>query len=80
MCDVPRLGDVDIVVLDNLGSHQGQAVRPAIRDAGTHRLPLPPYCADLNPIEQAFAKLETMLRKADERSVEAVWKRIGSLL
>ena len=41
---------------------------------------LPPYSPDLNPIEQAFAKLKTLLRKADERSTDAVWKRIGSLL
>jgi transposase len=77
---VPILRPGDIVVLDNLGSHKGQAVRRAIRDAGAHRLLLPPYSPDLNPIEQAFAKLKTLLRKADERSVEAVWKRIGSLL
>jgi transposase len=77
---VPTLRAGDIVVLDNLGSHKGQAVRGAIRDAGAHRLLLPPYSPDLNPIEQAFAKLKTLLRKADERSIEAVWKRIGSLL
>jgi transposase len=77
---VPNLRAGDIVVLDNLGSHKGQAVRRVIRDARAHRLLLPPYSPDLNPIEQAFAKLKTLLRKADERSTEAVWKRIGSLL
>lgn len=77
---VPTLRPGDIVVLDNLGSHKGQTVRRAIRDAGAHRLLLPPYSPDLNPIEQAFAKLKTLLRKADERSTEAAWKRIGSLL
>lgn len=77
---VPSLRVGDIVVLDNLGSHKGRAVHRAIRDAGAHRLLLPPYSPDLNPIEQAFAKLKTLLRKADERSTEAVWKRIGSLL
>jgi len=77
---VPTLHPGDIVVLDNLGSHKGQAVRRAIREAGAHRLLLPPYSPDLNPIEQAFAKLKTLLRKADERSTEAVWKRIGSFL
>ena len=41
---------------------------------------LPPYSPDLNPIEQVFAKLKTLLRKAAERTVEATWKRIGSLL
>ena len=66
--------------MDNLGSHKGQAVRKAIRAAGARLLFLPPYSPDLNPIEQVFAKLKTLLRKAAERSVEAVWKRIGSLL
>lgn len=77
---VPTLRVGDIVVLDNLGSHKSQLVRRAIRDAGAHCLLLPPYSPDLNPIEQVFAKLKTLLRKADERSVEAVWNRIGSLL
>jgi len=77
---VPTLRVGDIVVLDNLGSHKGQLVRRAIRDAGAHRLLLPPYSPDLNPIEQVFAKLKTLLRKADERSIAAVWNRIGSLL
>jgi transposase len=77
---IPTLRAGDIVVLDNLGSHKGQLVRRAIRKAGAHRLFLPPYSPDLNPIEQVFAKLKTLLRKADERSIEAVWNRIGSLL
>ena len=77
---VPTLRHGDIVVLDNLGSHKGVAVRRAIRDAGAHLLFLPPYSPDLNPIEMVFAKLKTLLRKADERSVAAVWHRIGALL
>jgi transposase len=77
---VPKLRPGDIVVLDNLGSHNGQAVRRAIREAGAHLLFLPPYSPDLNPIEQVFAKLKTLLRKAGERSIAAVWHRIGSLL
>ena len=77
---VPTLRPGDVVVLDNLGSHKGQAVRAAIRAAGAHLLFLPPYSPDLNPIEQVFAKLKTLLRKAAERTVEATWKRIGSLL
>ena len=79
-CLVPILRPGDIVVLDNLGSHKGVAVRRAIREAGAHLLFLPPYSPDLNPIEMVFAKLKTLLRKADERSVAAVWHRIGSLL
>ena len=77
---VPTLKPGDIVVLDNLGSHKSQAVRLAIRQAGAHLFFLPPYSPDLNPIEQVFAKLKTLLRKADERSIAAVWHRIGSLL
>ena len=77
---VPTLRPGDIVIFDNLGSHKGQSVRRAIRNAGAHRILLPPYSPDLNPIELAFSKLKTLLRKADERSTEAVWKRIGSLL
>ena len=55
-------------------------VRRAIRQAGAHLLFLPPYSPDLNPIEMMFAKLKTLLRKADQRSIAAVWNRIGSLL
>ena len=77
---VPTLQPGDVVVMDNLGSHKGKAVRQAIRAAGAHLLFLPPYSPDLNPIEQVFAKLKTLLRKADERCVETVWKRIGQLL
>jgi transposase len=77
---VPTLEPGDIVVMDNLGSHKGAAVRTAIRAAGARLLFLPPYSPDLNPIEQVFAKLKLLLRKAAERSVEDCWKRIGSLL
>jgi transposase len=77
---IPTLMPGDIVVMDNLGSHKGQAVRKAIRSAGAKLFFLPPYSPDLNPIEQVFAKLKTLLRKADERTVEATWRRIGNLL
>jgi transposase len=77
---VPTLAPGDVVIMDNLGSHKGLAVRRAIRAAGAKLLFLPPYSPDLNPIEQLFAKLKTLLRRAAERSVEAVWRRIGSLL
>lgn len=77
---VPTLREGDVVIMDNLGSHKGQAVRRAIRGAGAKLLFLPKYSPDLNPIEQVFAKLKALLRKAAERSVEALWKRIGSLL
>ena len=77
---VPTLSPGDVVIMDNLGSHKGRAVRRAIRGAGAKLLFLPPYSPDLNPIEQVFAKLKTLLRRAGERSVEATWKRIGTLL
>ena len=76
---VPTLKPGDIVVIDNLGSHKSKAIRRAIRAVGA-KLFLPPYSLDLNPIEQVFAKLKTLLRKAAERTVEAAWKRIGALL
>ncbi|MEN2786910.1 IS630 family transposase [Sphingomonas qilianensis] len=77
---VPTLSPGDIVIMNNLGSHKGPAGRAAIRRAGAHLLFLPPYSPDLNPIEQVFAKLKTLLRKAAERSVDTTWKRIGTLL
>ena len=77
---VPTLEPGDIVIMDNLGSHKGAAVRKAIRVAGAKLLFLPPYSPDLNPIEQVFAELKALLRKTDERSVEDCWRRIGCLL
>lgn len=77
---VPTLAPGDVVIMDNLGSHKSLAVRRAIRGVGAKLLFLPPYSPDLNPIEQVFAKLKTLLRKAGERTTEAVWRRIGSLL
>jgi transposase len=77
---VPTLKPRDIVVLDNLGSHKGTAVRAAIRAVGARLVFLPPYSPDLNPIEQVFAKLKHLMRKAAERTVEATWKRSGELL
>jgi transposase len=77
---IPTLSPGDVVIMDNLGSHKSRAVRQAIRRAGAHLIFLPPYSPDLNPIEQVFAKLKTLLRKAAERTVEATWRRIGQLL
>jgi transposase len=77
---VPTLQPGDIVIMDNLGSHKGARVRRALRTVGAKLFFLPPYSPDLNPIEQAFAKLKTLLRKAAERNVEATWQRIGALL
>jgi transposase len=77
---VPTLKPGDIVVLDNLGSHKGVGIRSLIRKAGARLAFLPPYSPDLNPIEQAFAKLKTLLRRAEARTIEAVSNRIGDLL
>ena len=77
---VPTLKPGDIVVMDNLSSHKNAAVRATLRAAGAKLFFLPAYSPDLNPIEQVFSKLKTLLRKAAERTVDASWKRIGSLL
>lgn len=77
---VPTLRPGDIVVLDNLGAHKVPGVRETIEAAGAILMYLPPYSPDFNPIEQLFAKLKALLRKAAERSVDALWDRIGSLL
>ena len=77
---VPTLKPGDIVIMDNLGSHKGKDVRKAIRGARAKLFFLPKYSPDLNPIEQLFAKLKHLLRKAAERTTEAVCKAIGQLL
>lgn len=77
---LPTLKPGDIVVIDNLGSHKAMAVRRAIRSVGAKLFFLPPYSPDLNPIEQVFAKLKTLLRKTNRRTVEATWRQIGTLL
>jgi transposase len=76
----PTLKPRDVVVLDNLGSHKGQRARQAVRAAGAHLLFLPPYSPDLNPIEMLFAKLKTLFRKADRRTIEEAWREVGGLL
>jgi transposase len=77
---VPTLKPDDIVILDNLGSHKSKAVRQAIRRVGARLIFLPKYSPDLNPIEQVFAKLKTLLRKAKPRTTEAVCVTIGAIL
>jgi transposase len=77
---VPTLNPGDVVVMDNLGSHKGRAVRSAIRAAGAKLFFLPAYSPDLNPIEQVFAKMKALLRKADARTLDDTWRQIGALL
>ena len=76
----PTLKPGDVVIMDNLGSHKGEAVRQAIRSAGAKLFFLPKYSPDLNPIEQVFAKLKHLLRNAAARTVETVCAAIGELL
>ena len=77
---IPTLRPGDTVILDNLSSHEGTAVRRALEGAGATLRFLPPYSPDLTPIEQVFAKLKTLLRHAAARTVEATWRRLGTLL
>jgi transposase len=76
----PTLKPGDLVIMDNLASHKGKAVRRAIRSAGAKLFFLPKYSPDLNPIEQVFAKLKPLLRKAAARTLEAVIAATGQLL
>ena len=75
----PTLKANDVVILDNLGSHKSDKIRRAIEARGASLLYLPKYSPDLNPIENAFAKLKAGLRRAAERSTEALWNRIASI-
>lgn len=77
---IPDLRPGDIVIMDNLGSHKGPGVQAAIEAAGATVRYLPPYSPDFNPIEKAFSKLKAHLRKAAERTRDALWDRIGTLI
>jgi transposase len=77
---VPELNPGDVVIMDNLGSHKGPAIRAAIEAAGARLLFLPPYSPDFNPIENAFSKLKAHLRAAAERTLDGLWSRIGNVL
>lgn len=77
---IPTLRPGDIVVMDNLGSHKGKAVRNAIRAVGARLLFLPKYSPDLNPIEMLFSKLKHWLRRKAARTADAVFDAIGPIL
>lgn len=77
---IPELRSGDIVIMDNLSSHKGPRARQLIEAAGAMLLFLPPYSPDFNPIENAFAKLKALLRKAAERTVDGLWSAIGSIV
>src|SRR5215470_9755795 len=76
----PALKPGDIVIMDNLGSHRGKAIRAAIRAVGARLFFLPKYSPDLNPIELFFAKLKHWLRKAQRPSCEAIYNAIAAIL
>jgi len=76
----PTLRPDDIVVMDNLGSHKGKAIRCAIRATGAKLFLLPKYLPDLNPIEMLFSKLKHRLREAEGRSLEALSHAIKDIL
>jgi transposase len=76
----PSLRPGDVVVMDNLPAHKVAGVHQAIRAVGASLLYLPSYSPDLNPIEQLFAKLKALLRKAAARTKDALWTTIGTLL
>jgi transposase len=76
----PTLKPGDIVILDNLASHKVAGVREVIEATGASIVYLPPYSPDLNPIEQAFAKLKALLRKAAARTISRLWDALGDML
>jgi transposase len=77
---VPTLRPNDVVILDNLPAHKGIAARLAIEAVGARMLFLPPYSPDFNPIENAFSKLKSILRKTAARSVAELWDAIRDAL
>ena len=76
----PTLHPGDVVIMDNLPPHKSVAVRALIEATGARLALLPPYSPDFNPIENAFSKLKTMLRKAAARTVDQLWTAIAQCL
>lgn len=76
----PALHPGDMVIADRLGSHKVAGVRQAIEARGASLMLLPSYSHDFNPIEQMFAKLKALLRKAAPRTRETLWRTIGAKL
>ena len=79
-CLAPTLNRGDVVIMDNLGAHKVAGVREAIEAVGARLHYLPEYSPDLNPIEQSFSKFKAQLRKAAERTVDRLWRRIGTIV
>ena len=76
----PTLWPGQVVVMDNLSAHKGGRVREIIERRGCELIYLPPYSPDLNPIEEAFAKLKSLLRRSGARSREALVEAMGAAL
>lgn len=76
----PTLVPGDVVIMDNLPAHKAAGVRETIERAGAELVFLPPYSPDFNPIENAFAKLKALLRARAERTIDALWGAVASLL
>lgn len=76
----PTLKPGDIVICDNLPAHKVADVQSIVEAQGATIKYLPPYSPDLNPIENVFAKLKALLRKAAERSYEKLWQAVGQLM
>lgn len=79
-CLAPTLQPGDVVIMDNVSTHKVKGVIEAIEAVGATLLYLPQYSPDLNPIEQAFSKLKSALRKAAERTVPALRRAVRKIL
>lgn len=77
---LPSLKPGDVVIMDNLGSHKSTALRRILRAAGARLWYLPPYSPDLNPIEQAFAKVKHWMRAAQKRTIDEISRHLGELI
>jgi transposase len=76
----PGLRGGQVVVMDNLSSHKGERVRELIEQRGCELLYLPSYSPDLNPIEEAFGKMKSLIRKVEARSREALLEALGAAI
>jgi transposase len=75
----PSLRQGDVVILDNLAVHKSEKAAQCLKQRGAWFLFLPPYSPDMNPIEQAFAKIKVHLHKAEARTFEALWRALGEI-
>lgn len=75
----PTLEAGDVVILDNLPSHKSDKAKAILKERGAWFLFLPPYSPDLNPIEMAFSKLKAHLRRIGARTIDDLWKAVGSI-